>query len=241
MNIYPVIENSVLNFDNLRKIYNAFGKFFGNENIQSFEELVDLMEISADRDFDDYLLKMKAVSKSIYVKNILGVEKLNELAKRYGIMEPVEFSCPVLHVAGKKLSKGNEGVPVHQDWPSTRGSLNSIIIWISLGGADTGTGGLNFYCSPNNSRYLFDAEIAQHVVKITDPKLNSLDKKYLSINAGNAIIFDHFLPHDSQNGNARLSISVRVEDASEEEWKKRKYEYAHTTIISRRDVINDVS
>ena len=238
INASPTIERQLISQDYLSKTYYELGLICGSEGVQSYDNLVNLLERAAENDFSDYLNKIKACSRSIFIRNILSSEQLKVLASRYGIKAPVSFSSPVMHVSSAKLMPGAGELAPHQDWPSCLGSFNSIIVWISLGGATSESGGLDFYCSDQHLP-LLKGSVGDHVVGTNPQELASLQKEYHYADPGDAIIFGNFLPHGSQNGETRISVSLRIEDASEDYWRLRGYEYAQKTLIDRKKFTKD--
>ena len=238
INAKPEVEQGLISRTGLKKIYHELGLIFGNDGIENYEQLAFLMEEVARIDFPDYLNKIRACSRSIFIRNVLSSERLSQIAGRYGIKTPVAFSSPVMHVSSAKLLPGIGDLSPHQDWPSCLGSFNSIIVWISLGGATKESGGLDFYCS-DQSIPLLKGAINPSVFATRLEDLKKLEKQYFYVSPGDAIVFGHFLPHGSQNGKTRISISLRIEDASDEFWQKGGYEYAQKTQIDRRQFTDD--
>ena len=238
INASPMTERQLISQDYLSKIYNELGLICGSEGVQSYDNLVKLLERIAENNFSDYLNKVRACSRSIFIRNILSSEQLKILASRYGIKAPVSFSSPVMHVSSAKLMPGVGDLAPHQDWPSCLGSLNSIIVWISLGGATSESGGLDFYCSDQHLP-LLSGSVGDHVVGANPKELALLQKKYYYVDPGDAIVFGNFLPHGSQNGKTRISVSLRIEDASEDFWRSRGYEYAQKIQIDRKNFTID--
>ena len=233
INRAPDILQNIISNEKLQSIYTTISTIVLGTKINNYEELVCELEKKAILERDDYLRKMRAVTRSIDIKYILDLNCIKEIADRYGIKSPVQFSNPVLHISSKKLTFGSSGVYPHQDWPSTLGSYNSVIVWISLGGAEKQSGGLFFYESKGPVK-LLQGSISEHVVSISELELQMYEKKYYSVQTGSALIFGHFLPHSSECENTRLSISLRIEDASDQNWFQRNYEYSQTMKISRK-------
>ena len=233
INSKPEVELGLISEASLKKIYFELGLIFGSDDIEHFDQLVLLLEKAAKNDFSDYLNKIRACSRSIFIRNILSSEQLSKVARRYGLKTPVSFSAPVMHISSAKLLPGVGDLSPHQDWPSCLGSFNSIIVWISLGGATQDSGGLDFYCA-NSQIPLLKGEINPNVVEVRPEDLKNFKKQYFYVSPGDAIVFGHFLPHGSKNGKTRISVSLRIEDASDEFWQKRGFEYAQKTQIDRR-------
>lgn len=238
INSKPEVELGLISEISLKKIYLELGLIFGHDGIENYDQLVLLLESAAQNDFPSYLNKIRACSRSVFIRNILSSEQLSEIARRYGIKMPVSFSSPVMHISSVKLLPGVGDLSPHQDWPSCLGSLNSIIVWISLGGATKESGGLDFYCA-NCQIPLLKGAINPSVVEVRTEDLKKFQKQYLYVSAGDAIVFGHFLPHGSKNGKTRISVSLRIEDASDEFWQNRGFEYAQKTQIDRRQFTDD--
>ncbi|MDA7700423.1 hypothetical protein N8804_01090 [Methylophilaceae bacterium] len=234
INKEPVVVSNLLSDDELSKIYMAIGTIFGINGIESYNSLVNAMEDLAKSDFSEYLKKIRASSRSIFIRNVLSIDKLIFLAEKFSITKPVEFSSPVLHVSSSALQPHSKGVSPHQDWPSTLGSLNSVNIWISLGGSTKNSGGLDFYCFDEHPVEVLPGTIEKDVVSLSPLQLEKYKKIYVYVSPGDAIIFGNFLPHSSSESSTRLSVSLRIEDAADDSWRARGYEYAQTTKIDRK-------
>lgn len=233
INNSPDVIRDIISHEKLMSIYVSISNIVLGSDIYNFDDLAAELEKKALTERNDFLVKMRAASRSIDIKNILEPDRLKEIAKFYGIKEPVQFSNSVLHASGTKITFGSKGVDAHQDWPSTLGSYNSIIIWISLGGANKDSGGLFFYESDEQVK-LLPGSIDTHVVSVDECFLQAYTKKYYAVEAGSALIFGHFIPHASECKETRLSVSVRIEDASDLDWFNRGYEFSQTTKILRK-------
>jgi hypothetical protein len=238
INAQPRVESGLISEAVLKRIYHELGIIFGRDGTENYDQLILLLEEAAKNNFSDYLNKIRACSRSIFIRNVLSSDQLSQIAARYGIKAPVSFSPPVMHISSAKLLPEAVDLSPHQDWPSCLGSFNSIIVWICLGGATKESGGLDFYCSDRRIPLLGGA-INPSVIESRPEDLAQFEKKYFYVLPGDAIVFGHFLPHGSQNGKTRIAISLRIEDASDVFWQKRGYEYAQITQINRKQFTED--
>lgn len=235
INTKPYVLKSLLDRESLLCLYRDIAALFDSDiKINCFRDLTDLLERFATADKTGYLVRMRAATRLLAVKNVLSLSTLQKIAQNFGIKKPVMFSNPVLHVSSNLLNTYGV-VDAHQDWPSTLGSYNSLIVWINLGGVTKTNGGLYFYENDKNRVELLKSVSKEHVSAIEVDELIEYERKYYPIGDGDALIFGHFIPHESHVGSTRMSISLRIEDAADNDWLERKYEYAQSIHIQRKE------
>ena len=232
-NNVELIRN-VVSSNKLDNFLSEMSLFF-NLRVNDFEDLKHGLIDIRNNDEEIYLNKMKVFSKSILVRNFIDFDTLTKIARNQGIDFPTQFSYPVLHISCNDLipDKAKRGVKTHQDWPSQLGSLNSIVVWVPIYGADNSNGGLWFYGKAEPAR-LFNAESNGSVTQISEDALGDYKSEYFSVSPGDALVFNQLIPHKSlPNPSFRISISFRIEDGMDKEWENRNFEYAHEIKINR--------
>ena len=241
MTRFRLLDNFVekSKFDEFQKL---FASFFLGEQYDCWSEIErNLIEL-VQRDSEGYLRKMRAFSRSVDVKYFLELHHLKTIAGLSGISHATSFSQPVLHIAGDPFIKNVEdrGVPIHQDWPSLRGSYNSLVIWTPITGTQQADGGLYLYNVNSDERSIFPALNTKHVSQIESNSDLLTDPIYIAPKIGQVLVFDQFLPHASKSPKGlRISISMRLEDATEKEWARRGFSFAQNIHIDRLDKNSD--
>jgi len=153
-------------------------------------------------------------------------KKIENLLKKLGLNKPTINTRPLLSLSCKSLSKHDSHwkVPSHQDWPSTRGSLNGVTVWIPLVGINKDIGPLEI--APKSHLLGFLEHHNDGLVPIIS-KLE--DRKFISnsMNVGDILIFNYFTIHKSglniNLDKIRWSVHFRYDDAEEKTFIERKY------------------
>ena len=201
-----------------------------------FWQLAQKMELLAAEDPVHYRCLMRAVSRLESVQSVLHKRRTYELlSENWGLDLITMTGKPVLHVSGSNVSVTERGTDVawHQDWPNTGGSLNSVVVWVPLGGVSDNTGGL--VLAQGEKFGLLDYEIVPPVCKIKPAISERFEPVYVAPKVGAGIIFDQFHPHSSvASHQTRLAVSFRFEDARCQDWRERGYEYLHRTSLEER-------
>lgn len=221
----------------LSEACNVFLADATGEKASLFDALVGQMELVASQNSADYLSKMRVVSKLAAINQILDYDALfRVLRDRFGLRIITAFGAPVMHVSGLKVGVTEAGTDVawHQDWPNTGGSLNSVVVWVPLGGVSEAGGGL--MVAEGKSFGLLDYEIDPPVCKIKSAVSDQFRSLNIVPEVGDALIFDQFHPHSSvASEHTRIALSFRFEDAACAGWQARDYEYLHNRTIKSRE------
>ena len=133
-------------------------------------------------------------------------------------------------VLAKKNS--NYKTPIHQDYRSIQGSLNSIVVWIPLMDVNKSCGSIKII-KGSHKRGLLDTEKDEWYRKIKKipPKSDFID---IDMNKGDALFFSTFLIHKSgstKNKLIRWTAQYRFNDADEKHFISRNYYNPYKVII----------
>jgi hypothetical protein len=222
--------------DDLKNICKGIGWFLDSD-ISSYDSLVQGLIDFKKRDRSEFLKCIKASSKHFHITSFPGNDQILSLSKKFNIRVPAQFSRPVIHISSADLydDPSESNVLVHQDYTSCRGSINSLVVWIPLGGIHGSVGNLHFY--DGEPKTLYQSVAGKSVSGTSIRSLEGINRFWVDCTPGDALVFDQFLPHESScSPGTRISISFRIDDLSCENWKSRAYEYAQRVVIDRMSV-----
>ena len=178
-------------------------------------------------------------------QNLLSVhrfansKKIENLLISKGLRRPVLNTRPLLSLSCKSIAKHESywKVPEHQDWPSTRGSLNGVTIWTPLISLSNSLGPLEIL------KYSHLEGLLNHdsdgLVPVIDSEILS---KFVSkkMKIGDVLIFNYFTVHRSgtnlHDNKIRWSLHFRYDDATEKTFIERKYPRYKKEIRSDEDL-----
>lgn len=165
--------------------------------------------------------------QSLFV--LAGHNDLYRLARMAGVKHPVHNTRPVILVNSNNTALHDDYAryPAHQDWRSSQGSLNSVVIWCCLKDVSQEHGPLEFI--KGSHRWgLLDADDSNYVT-VPQIKQEFPQDRWESagpMQVGDVVLFSTFLVHRSgkiKGDNARWSASFRYNDIEEEKYINRGF------------------
>ena len=200
----------------LLSIFNTVSKHSNGIKIKNDSDLIKLYNSNKRfvwetayelRLFEPLLYKL-AVRKEIFnFAKIAGIKK-----PHFKVAPNLRFDMPHNY----KISKSPyHPFKVHQDHPFTKGSKNSVVIWIPLQDAVVENGALKIVEGSHKGRKVYKTD-----------KYGIIKSKYKFVfkdapfKLGEVLIFDQCLVHKSgynSSNSVRFSIQLRVHDLSEKD------------------------
>jgi hypothetical protein len=176
---------------------------------------------------EGYIGCMRVIQKIPLIYSLSTSQNILENLKKIGLKEPIVSQEPLVMLNNKNTSRkiSDWKTPIHQDWRSRQGSLNSVAIWIALVDITHDIGPIEIIPG-SHKRGLIPAEKDEWFMQIKDEELKKDEFVSVPIKAGDAIIFSQFLIHKSGNNtseNFRYSIQYRYDDLLESNYLKRNY------------------
>ena len=135
----------------------------------------------------------------------------------FGIRQPCLCNTPNLKINFPNDRKHD--LEAHQDIHSHLGSLNSITLWIPLQHTKQATGPIEYI--PGSHKKIHEARSGILLESFKESAYKSFELKL-----GECLVFSQLLIHRSKKNiskMARISLQIRFNDLSSEEWKKRNY------------------
>ncbi len=190
------------------------------------EVLENLLSDVFIRDKEEYVGLLKGFANTPLIQSFATNTFIRKFAKKCGVLEPTLVTNPILHVVSEKLILSREKVftPPHQDVISTKGSVGQTVVWIPLHGIEID----NFGILVNPGSHLLgtlptaESGFGHTVEKSHLPEL--APEVYLEMQKGDVCMFSQYLVHRTHEiGKFRIAISFRLNDLSDEDWRRRKY------------------
>lgn len=159
-------------------------------------------------------------------------KKITNLLSEIGLEEPSVCGKPCLFFNSPHLATttGHYMTPVHQDWYSMQGSLDSIVLWAPLVEVNKDIGALKIIPA-SHKQGVFKAEKDDWYSRIASTEYSEDDFITAEMGIGDLLIFNSFLVHSSgQNitNRARWSIQLRFNNLAEETFIQRGYPYPYS-------------
>ena len=153
------------------------------------------------------------------------VDALAEL----GIEFPVINTRPVLYFNTRHLAKEEVywRVFAHQDWRSTQGSLDSIVVWLPLANVDRSLGALEVVHG-SHKLGLQTSEVVASFGKVE--RYDDRDFTAIEVEQGDALFFSTFLVHRSGvnvTDSIRWSCHFRYNNLAEPTFIERGYPHPY--------------
>lgn len=176
---------------------------------------------------DDYINCMKLIQNSILLYRYGSDEKLIEKLTEIGLKDPIFSTELLIFLNSEKTSSyfGNWKIPVHQDWRSIQGSLNSVVVWTPIVDCPIELGTLEVIPS-SHKEGLLPSEEDEWYNHVKDEYYNDNSFIQVPMESGDALIFSTFLVHRSGtnvSNDIRYSFQYRINDISEPTFIERGY------------------
>lgn len=176
---------------------------------------------------NDYINCMNLVQNLVLLHKYGSHDKLIQKLKEVGLKNPVFSTDPLIFLNSKKTSTffGNWKIPVHQDWRSIQGSLNSVVVWIPIVDCPIELGALQVIPGSHTDG-LLPSEDDEWYAHVKDSSYDENSFSSVPMEAGDALIFSTFLLHRSSTNTSneiRYSFQIRFNDFSESTFIERQY------------------
>ena len=233
--------------DIVKQVHDVFAAMLINLNI-SVERLPDgrvpdeLLFKLFDEHYESYVSCMKAVQNLPAMFSIGGSCDLLDAVRDAGVERPAFSSRPILTLSSRRtaLHEGHWKTPAHQDWRSIQGSLNSVVVWVSLDKVGPELGQLEVIPG-SHLRGLLPAETDDWYMHITEDNYDVNDFQAVPTDCGDVLIFSTFLIHRSGENlkdNHRYSMQFRFNDLAEKMFIQRRFPTAYVSNQPQEDLID---
>lgn len=186
---------------------------------------IDIINFFKD-DFEHYIKWASLCQNLVSLYTLASKPSLIKTLKECGLKLPCFNTKPTLLFSCEKTAKHqcNWKIPSHQDYPSMRGSLNSVTVWTPFVDIDDTIGPLEISRGSHMSGLLPFCEYGNGLVLKQDENFE-FEKLYLNI--GDIVVFNCFTVHKSgvnhSKDRIRISAQFRFDDALEQSFVSRGY------------------
>lgn len=191
-------------------------------------------------DLDSYLKVTGALWRKLPVYELLHDPAiagfLNELLGWQDIFIP---GGQVVHLMSDMLRTpgGYHGFSAHQDWPSVRGSLDGLVVWVPLMDIDAGLYPLEVIPGSHRAGQLPLKQDPDNPWEIRPDCYDAADFLPVEVNKGDVVFMSNFTVHRSSPQGplerVRLACSTRYDNGDEPSFIERCYPSAYRRSVDR--------
>ena len=229
--------------DDIKKVLDDAKGVFLNQFIQKGYLTNCTLEDLSEEAFNNFLYRLfdediqcltnsgKQIQHLVSLHSLSLQNKVMELLKQTGVLEPIISTRPVIYFNHPKLAKEKvfHTVEAHQDWRSMQGSINSVVIWIPLVDINKDLGALEILPGSHLAGLRTDhVENGFGMVALSKEEEDKLIS--IEIKTGDALLFSSFLIHQSGiniTDNPRWSCHFRFNDLLDKTFITRKYAHPY--------------
>ena len=195
-------------------------------NIKIYADMQRNLKALLDADEKVYVSTLSLSARMKSVMDLFGKMFANETALAYP-------STPTLNVMANdlKIPDGYWKALPHQDWASTQGSLNTMVVWVPITNAPIGNFPLEVIPG-SHRRGLLDGE---EIGNVREVECDEKEFEALDVEFGDVVIMSGFMVHRTGDGGngLRVAVSQRYENVVEPTFIARGYPCAHKRIVDR--------
>jgi ectoine hydroxylase-related dioxygenase (phytanoyl-CoA dioxygenase family) len=206
-----------------------------NALINSFEVTEEEFETGLyalfERDFRQIIYCGKQAQHLLSLHRLSLNEKILDVLKQLDLEFPVINVRPTIFFNSPRLGKRDVDwkKPAHQDWRTTQGSLDSMIVWVPLIDIDRSLGALEI--APESHKLgLLNYEFKNDYHVLADAAVADLPFVSVEVAKGDALFFSTFLVHRSGNntsGSIRWSCHFRYNNLLERTFVERGFPHSY--------------
>jgi phytanoyl-CoA hydroxylase len=184
-----------------------------------------------EKDFQQIIYCGKQAQHLISLHQLSLDEKILTVLKELGLEFPVINVRPTIFFNSPRLGKRDVDwkKPAHQDWRTTQGSLDSLIVWAPLIDIDRSLGALEIV--PESHKLgLLDYEFKNDYHVLADAAVENLRFISVEVAKGDALFFSTLLIHRSGNntsGSVRWSCHFRYNNLLEPTFVARGFPHSY--------------
>lgn len=145
----------------------------------------------------------------------------------------------LLMAADLKIPGGYFGLGAHQDFPSVQGSLDGLVVWISLTDVDADSFPLEVIPGSHRRGLVTAVEENRNGWQIPDASLDETEFRQIMVQAGDVVFMSGFTIHRSglRGSRLRIALSTRFDNAAEPSFVARTYPTAYQRSVHREQYV----
>jgi phytanoyl-CoA hydroxylase len=206
-----------------------------NKLINSFDisegEFESKLYALFERDVQQIIYCGKQAQHLVSLHRLSLDERILNVLTELGLEFPIINVRPTIFFNSPYLSKRDVDwrKPTHQDWKTTQGSLDSIVVWIPLINIDRSLGALEIV--PESHKLgLLNYEMRNDYHTIVEDEAKDFRFKPVEVAKGDALFFSTLLVHRSGNntsGSIRWSCHFRYNNLYEQTFIERGFPHSY--------------
>jgi hypothetical protein len=191
------------------------------------EKLYELFE----KDFQQVVYCGKQAQHLVSLHRLSLNEKILGALKELGLEFPIINVRPTIFFNSPRLGRRDVDwkKPSHQDWRTTQGSLDSVVVWIPLIDIDRSLGALEIV-PESHRRGLLNYETWNDYHTIAEDETKDLRFDSVEVVKGDVLFFSTLLVHRSGNntsGSVRWSCHFRYNNLYEPTFVQRGFPHSY--------------
>jgi phytanoyl-CoA hydroxylase len=183
------------------------------------------------RDFQQIIFCGKQAQHLVSLHRLSLNEKILNALKELGLEFPIINVRPTIFFNSPNLGKRDVDwkKPSHQDWKTTQGSLDSVVVWVPLINIDRSLGALEIV--PESHKLgLLDYETQNEYHTIVEATAKHFQFLPVEVEKGDALFFSTLLVHRSGNNTSkavRWSCHFRYNNLLEPTFIERGFPHSY--------------
>lgn len=239
-----VIDNIINDIIRCVKKYCDYYNIEYENNINNLDLLYNMLNsiYIVDKEIYFKFVKQNGILSNLFeIKSLFANKQIINLLKEFGfnnlsipITTQVNFYCDF--AINNEYRNGKIGIDSHQDWPQTRGSINSLSVWIPLMDINENNCPLMVVPKSHNSCFINGETNSSNIV--VDKYLDD-DFESVLLNKSDCILFNGWVVHKSgifkNGGKIRISLVLRYNDLNDNYFISNNY-YTSYNITTNKDI-----
>jgi ectoine hydroxylase-related dioxygenase (phytanoyl-CoA dioxygenase family) len=184
-----------------------------------------------EKDFQQIIYCGKQAQHLVSLHRLSLNEKILNALKELGLEFPIINVRPTIFFNSPKLGKREVDwkKPSHQDWQTTQGSLDSVVVWVPLINIDRSLGALEIVLG-SHKQGLFEYETQNDYHTIVEAAAKNFQFLSVEVEKGDALFFSTLLVHrsgDNTSESVRWSCHFRYNNLYEPTFIQRGFPHSY--------------
>ena len=224
------VYDEICRITNLYVVANGICNDFSNKTLEDIFILIKEFDEKSYAEFLANLWRLHSVNK------LLAGDKIESLLRvEFAFEALMATGGHVVHVVSDQLkfNDGYFGLPAHQDFPSTQGSLDGVVLWVPLQDITTDKFPVTAIKGKHKEGLLDSTVNSNQTWELVD--YDSEPEERLVCEKGDLVVFSVFTPHKTGSGSGfRIAMSTRYDNAGSYEYARRNYFCGYGRTVKRK-------
>lgn len=218
----------------------AYDKVLRTKGLKAGDDISTSMKQLYDTDMGSYKQVTGALWRKLPVYNLLHHPAIaGFLRETFGWNDIYIPGGQVVHIMSEmlRIPNGYYGFSAHQDWPSVRGSLDGMVIWLPLMDIDKNLYPLEVIPRSHQAGLLPLNQDPNNPWETHPDCYNPANFVPVEVNKGDVVFMSNFTVHRSgahgRPDKVRLACSTRYDNGDEPTFIERGYPTAYVRSVNR--------